>query len=52
MRDRDDLDFDHLESDYGFGLRIGSTAGVVLRLDVAFGSGEGTRYLLRFNNVF
>jgi hypothetical protein len=51
-REREDLDFDGLESDYGFGLRIGSAAGVVMRLDIAFGSGEGTRYLLRFNNVF
>jgi hypothetical protein len=51
-RDRGDIDLEDLESDYGLGFRIGSSAGVVLRLDVAFGSGEGTRYLLRFNNVF
>ncbi|HVL70000.1 MAG TPA: BamA/TamA family outer membrane protein [Vicinamibacterales bacterium] len=41
-----------LEHDYGIGLRGGSRNGVAFRLDVAFGSGEGTRILLRFNNVF
>ena len=48
----EDLDFSDLEKDYGFGVRLGSNAGVAIRLDIAFGSGEGARYLLRFNNVF
>jgi outer membrane protein assembly factor BamA len=51
-RERDELDFEDLESDWGLGLRLGNAAAVVMRLDIAFGSGEGTRYLLRFNNVF
>jgi outer membrane protein assembly factor BamA len=45
-------DLGKLERDYGFGIRIGGRAGVALRTDIAFGSGEGTRYLIRFENVF
>lgn len=45
-------DLGKLERDYGFGLRAGGRNGVAFRADVAFGSGEGTRILLRFNNVF
>jgi hypothetical protein len=41
-----------LERDYGFGLRAGSRATVGFRLDFAFGGGEGTRILLRFDDVF
>jgi hypothetical protein len=40
------------ERDYGFGLRAGSRNGVAFRTDLAFGSGEGTRLLVRFDNVF
>lgn len=40
-----------LRSDYGFGLRFGSDAGVALRTDVAFGD-EGARFQLRFAGVF
>ena len=40
-----------LERDYGFGLRTGSRATVAFRVDVAFG-GEGTRLLVRFDDVF
>jgi len=50
--DRGDLDLKDLERSYGFGLRFGSREGVGLRTDLAFGSGEGTRFLLRFDNVF
>lgn len=49
---RRDLDFEDLERSYGFGLRLGSRQGVVFRSDIAFGGGEGTRILLRFDNVF
>ncbi|MGH9196522.1 MAG: BamA/TamA family outer membrane protein, partial [Acidimicrobiia bacterium] len=49
---REDLDLNDLERSYGFGLRLGSRAGVAIRAEAAFGSGEGTRFLLRFNNVF
>lgn len=47
-----DLDLRDLSRDYGFGLRLGSRAGVALRADVAFGSGEGARLFIRFNDVF
>ena len=49
---RSDLDFKDLERSYGFGLRLGSRQGVVFRGDIAFGGGEGSRILLRFDNVF
>ena len=42
----------NLERDYGFGFRAGSRAAVAFRLDVAFGGREGTRVLLRFDDVF
>ena len=45
-------DLGGFERDYGLGLRLGSRAGVVMRMDAVFGSGEGTRLLLRFDNVF
>ena len=45
-------DLGRLERDYGFGVRVGGRAGVALRADIVFGSGEGTRYLIRFDNVF
>ena len=45
-------DLGKLESDYGFGIRIGGRGGIAFRTDIAFGSGEGTRYLIRFENVF
>jgi Omp85 superfamily domain len=41
-----------LERDYGFGFRAGSRATVAFRFDVAFGGREGTRVLLRFDDVF
>lgn len=47
-----DLDLHDLSRNYGFGLRVGSRAGVALRADVAFGSGEGARLVIRFNDVF
>ena len=45
-------DLGGLERDYGFGLRAGSRNGVAFRADIALGSGEGTRILLRFDNAF
>jgi hypothetical protein len=45
-------DLERLERSYGFGLRAGSRTGVAFRAEVAFGSGEGTRVLVRFDNVF
>ena len=49
---RTELDFEDLESDYGIGVRVGTRNGVSMRFDVAVGSGEGAKYLLRFDNVF
>jgi hypothetical protein len=40
------------ERDYGIGLRVGSNAGVIVRFDVAFGSGEGTKMWLAFSHSF
>ena len=45
-------DIGRLERDYGFGLRIGSRSTVAFRTDIAFGGREGTRFLVRFNDVF
>ena len=45
-------DLESFEKDYGFGLRAGSRNGVAFRADIVFGSGEGTRLLVRFDNVF
>ena len=42
-------DFEH---DYGVGVRIGTNLGVFIRVDVAFGSSEGTKTWLRFSHVF
>ena len=45
-------DIGRLERDYGFGLRVGSRSTVAFRVDVAFGGREGTRFLVRFDDVF
>ena len=44
-------DLGRFEKDYGVGLRAGSRNGVAFRTDLVFGSGEGTRLLIRFDNV-
>jgi hypothetical protein len=46
------LSWRDFERDYGVGLRVGTNAGVFIRFDVAFGSGEGTKTWLRFTHVF
>jgi Omp85 superfamily domain len=45
-------DIGKLERDYGFGLRAGPRGAAGFRLDVAFGGREGTRFLVRFDDVF
>jgi hypothetical protein len=45
-------DLGRLEKSYGAGLRVGGRMGSALRVDMAFGSGEGTRLLVRFDDVF
>jgi hypothetical protein len=46
-----DLDFNHLKSDYGFGVRFHAPAATVLRIDVAR-SNEGTRLVFAASPVF
>jgi hypothetical protein len=47
-----DLELSRMRRDYGFGFRLGSARSVALRTDVAFGSGEGTRFIMRFSHAF
>jgi outer membrane protein assembly factor BamA len=47
----EDLTWKRLETDWGFGLRFGSNAGVFIRVDLGFGR-EGPRPFLRFTHVF
>src|SRR5262249_43704616 len=41
---RSDLDFTHLEHDYGFGFRFNTDNGVILRADAAYGSRDGKHF--------
>jgi hypothetical protein len=50
--DRSDLDFDDLETDYGFGFRFNTNNGIILRIDTAFGSRDGTHFWIVFGGVF
>ena len=45
-------DIGTLERDYGIGMRVGGRNGVSFRADLAFGGSDGTRLLLRFDDVF
>lgn len=45
-------DLGKLERDYGIGMRVGGRNGVSFRADLAFGGSDGTRLLLRFDDVF
>lgn len=45
-------DLGKLERDYGIGMRVGGRNGVSFRADLAFGGSDGTRFLLRFDDVF
>jgi outer membrane protein assembly factor BamA len=49
---RSDLDFSNLESDYGFGVRANTNAGIILRVDTAFGSRDGARIHIVFGGIF
>jgi surface antigen Omp85-like protein len=49
---REDLNFDDLEHDYGFGVRFGTINGVFLRIEGAFGSRDGKHFVFRFGDVF
>jgi hypothetical protein len=48
----EDLDLRDLESDYGIGFRFGTTNGVFLRIEGAFGSRDGKHFVFRFGHVF
>jgi len=48
----EDLNFSDLESDYGIGFRFGTSNGVFLRVEGAFGSSGGAHFILRFGHVF
>ena len=47
-----DLDTRLIRKDYGLGFRFGSARTVAFRTDVALGSGEGTRFTMRFHHAF
>jgi hypothetical protein len=47
-----DLDFNDMHHDYGIGLRFGFLRAVALRAELAFGGGDGTRFVLKFNDAF
>ena len=48
----EDVNLQHLESDYGFGFRFGTANNVFLRIEAAFGSSGGKHFIFRFANVF
>jgi hypothetical protein len=49
---RSDLDFEGLQSDYGFGFRFNTNEGVVLRVDAGFGSRDGNHVYIVWGGVF
>jgi hypothetical protein len=49
---RSQLDFDNLESDYGFGFRFNTDRGIVARIDAAFGSRDGKHLWIVFGGTF
>jgi hypothetical protein len=48
----EDVTLTDLESDYGIGFRFGTSNGVFLRVEGAFGSQAGKHFILRFGHVF
>jgi hypothetical protein len=49
---REDLTLRDLESDYGIGFRFGTSNGIFLRIEGAFGSRAGNHFVFRYGNVF
>jgi hypothetical protein len=49
---RSDLDLSNLDRDYGFGFRFNTDAGIVLRVDAAFGSRDGKHLYIVWGGVF
>lgn len=49
---REDFHLSEFEKDFGIGFRFGTSNGVFLRIEGAFGSAAGAHFILRFGNVF
>ena len=49
---REDLNFKSLEHDYGIGFRFNTDNGIVVRVDAAFGSKDGTHLHIVFGGIF
>ena len=49
---REDLNFNSLEHDYGFGFRFNTDNGIVVRVDAAFGSADGKHLHIVFGGIF
>ena len=49
---RSDFKLGQFESDYGFGFRFNTSNSVILRVDAAFGSGDGAHLHIVFGGVF
>jgi outer membrane protein assembly factor BamA len=49
---RSDLNFQDLETDYGFGFRFNTDSAVVFRVDAGFGSRDGKHLYMVFGGVF
>lgn len=49
---RSDLDFNGLQSDYGFGFRFNTNEAIVFRVDAAFGSRDGKHLYIVWGGIF
>jgi hypothetical protein len=49
---RADLDFENLESDYGFGFRFNTNNAIIFRVDAGFGSRDGKHLYIVWGGVF
>jgi hypothetical protein len=49
--DRDDLDLNDLRRDFGFSLSVMKGWATAARVDVGFGSGEGTRVFVSLGEL-
>jgi hemolysin activation/secretion protein len=49
---RSDLNFEDLETDYGFGFRFNTDNAIVFRIDAGFGSRDGKHLYIVFGGIF
>jgi len=49
---RGDLNFDQLETDYGFGFRFNTDEAIIFRVDAGFGSRDGKHLYIVFGGIF